>query len=140
MAEASRKGLVNSASFIDSHPGGQGSRSLHCLWALGCSPVADRRTCGHIEFYVRETGTHVNRKLGESARYGSYVRCGPVPGAQAGQGCQPQEELGPEVAGASHHAAWSCTSPFLLAPCLWGLLTAKVYSLTLCPPTGTQKV
>lgn len=66
MAGASRKGLVNSASFIDSHPARQGSRSLHCLWALGCSPVEYRRTCGHIEFYLRETGTHINKKLGEN--------------------------------------------------------------------------
>lgn len=75
MAEASRKGLVNSASFIDSHPARQESRSLHCLWALGCSLV-EYRTCGHIEFYLRDTGAHINRKLGETDRYASYVSCG----------------------------------------------------------------
>lgn len=146
MAGASRKGLVNSASFIDSHPARQGSRSLHCLWALGCSPVEYRRTCGgHIEFYLREIGTHINKKLREIDRYVSYMLCGSVPGAQARQDCQPQEELGWVLRWRQLPCHLELYLLFLLAPCLWSLPEgkchmAKVYSLALCPPTGIQKV
>lgn len=145
MAGASRKGLVNSASFIDSHPARQGSRSLHCLWTLGCSPVEHRRTCGHIKLYLRETRTHINKKLRETDRYVSYMPCGSVPGAQAGQDCQPQEELGRVLRWHQPPCCLELYLLFLLAPCLWSLpegkcRMAKVYSLALCSPTGIQKV